>query len=111
MKIEKILSWSEYRILLFERIQSIIESSNCSNYTILGYKFLDTKLILHYHDCNRVFMFEFFQIGEGYVNEDISKQFLETSFYTKDFTYEERMEQPRLFENHYNKDTPEIIGE
>ena len=108
MKIEKILNWKEYRVILFQEIQEWIENSNCMSYSILGYKHLDTKLILHYHDCNRVILFEFFQIGEGYVNEDISKQIQVTAFYTEDFTSEQRISQAKAFSDHWNEDKPEI---
>jgi hypothetical protein len=108
MKIEKVLSWKEYRVILFQEIQEWIENSNCSHYTILGYRHLDTKLILHYHDCNRVILFEFNQIGEGYTNEDISKQIQVTAFYTEDFTSEQRIEQAKTFNDRWYEDKPEI---
>jgi hypothetical protein len=109
MKIDKILSWSEYRIILFNKIQELIETSNCNKYTILGYKHVDTKLILHYHDCNRVILFEFDQIGPEYINEDIDKQFKVTSFYTKDFDGDEYLEQSRIFNENFSRDIAEKI--
>ena len=107
MKIDKVLNWSEYRVLLFQEIQKRIENSNCTNYTIMGYRYLDTKLILHYNDCNQVILFEFNQIGPNYINEDIEKQFGVSTFYTKDFTSDERIGQAKSFNDRWNEDTPE----
>lgn len=101
--ITKTLTWAEYRVILFERIQSIIEAANCSKYTILGWKHLDTKLILHYDDWERVFEFEFNQMGTDYLNTDISKQFGENAYYTKDFTHEERLTEINFFKENWDR--------
>ena len=105
--ITKTLTWVEYREILFQRIHSIIEASNASNYTILGWKHLDTKLVLHYQDCDWVYEFRFYQMGTDYLNTDVSKQFGEKAYYTKDFTHEEGLEELKYFSENYNKRLPE----
>lgn len=101
--ITKTLTWAEYRVILFERIHSIIEASNCSKYTILGWKHLDTKLIIHYDDCDRVYEFEFNQMGTDYLNTDVSKQFGEKAYYTKDYTHEDYLAEARLFQENWDR--------
>jgi hypothetical protein len=71
---------------IFNQIGEIIKNTNASTYTITGYKYLETRLVLHFHDCNQVFDFNI-------VNSDEGKKLEVTNFFTKDINHEERMEQ------------------
>lgn len=97
-----ITNWDAYRAALFQRIDKIVNSNGnrykCIRYTILGRNFLDTRLILHFDDCNQVFDFSYNE-GEQKIDE--------TKFFTKDFTHEERMEQLTRFDNYASEDKPE----
>jgi hypothetical protein len=43
----------------FERIGNILKDNpRIANYTITGYKYLGTRLVLHFRDCNQVYEFE-----------------------------------------------------
>ena len=103
------ITWEEFRAMTFSRIAKIIEDDlSCSNYTIMGYKYLDTKLVLHYRDCDRVFLFEYNPIGEEYVNTDMNNQFSVTSFYTKDHaSHEDYMKGLEHFKDSYDRAQPE----
>jgi hypothetical protein len=101
------ITWAEFRAMTFKKIAEIVEDSNCSNYTIIGYKYLDTKLVLHYRDCARVFLFEYNPIDDDHTNTDLNKQFSVTSFYTKDYSHEEYLEEVKHFSENYNRAQPE----
>lgn len=101
--ITTILTWNDFRSMTFAKIAQLINDANCSTYTILGYNFLDIKLILHYRDCDWVYEFTFNQIGPEYVNEDLNKQFEVTSYYTKDYTFDEYIAQQNEFSENFNK--------
>lgn len=105
--ITTVLTWKEFRAMVFTKIAELVEDSNCSNYTVLGWKHLDVKLILHYRDCDRVFEFTFNIIDEDHTNTDLNKQFEVTSYYTKDYTHEEYMTELDLFSKNWSRREPE----
>jgi hypothetical protein len=106
MTTEKI-TWEQFRARVFSRIAELVEGSNCSNYTIMGYKYLDTKLVLHYADCDQVYEFRYNPIDEDHTNTDYNKQFSETSYYSKDYTWDEYREEVYHFEENYKRVQPE----
>jgi len=56
----------------FKRIGEIIaKNPRISNYTITGYKYSGTRLVLHFVDCNQVFDFD-----------EVDGELQVTSFYT-----------------------------
>ena len=101
------ISWVEFRAMIFSRIAQLVEDSSCSSYTVLGYKYLDTKLILHYSDCDRVFLFQYKPIDEYHTNTDLDKQFSETSFYTEDYTHEQYMDGIKNFSSNWDRYKPD----
>ena len=101
------ITWAEFRAMTFKKIAEIVEDSNCSTYTIMGYKYLDTKLVLHYRDCDRVFLFEYNPIGEDHTNTDLNNQFSITSFYTKDQEFDQYLEKVNMFDQRYKEAQPE----
>jgi hypothetical protein len=101
------ITWAQYRAMVFAKIGQLVEDSNCSNYSVLGYKYLDTKLILHYSDCDRVFTFQYNPIDENHTNEDLDMQFEETSFYTKDYSHEEYLKGLNHFIDNWDSRVPE----
>ena len=95
--IEGITNYTEFTAEVFKRSLAIVEKSNCSTYKLIGYKYLDVRLILNFHDCNEVYDFTF----NGNVME---VEF----FYTKDIEHhEERMEAMLQFRNEMERDLPE----
>ena len=103
------ITWEQFRTMVFSRIAKIVEDSNCSTYTIMGYKYLDVKLVLQYRDCDRVYVFQYNPIDEDHTNTDYSKQFSETSYYTNDQSWEEYMEKVHSFDANYKKAQPETV--
>lgn len=101
--VNPITNWKTYRTTLFERIEEILNNSrnefNSFQYSILGYQFLDTKLILHFRDCNQVYKFSY---------NETEQKLDETMFFTKDQTHEEYMVQIGLFQEIYERDVPEV---
>jgi len=88
---------------IFERIAQLIKNSNVSTYIISGYKHLETRLVLQFHDCNQVFDFNQFR------NEAGEWEVEETSFFTKDIeSHEERMGIMKAFKELHEKEIPEI---
>ena len=107
MVTEKI-TWAQFRAMTFSKIAEVIEDANCSNYTIMGYKYLETKLVLHYRDCDRVFLFEYNPIDKDHTNTDMNNQFSVTSFYTKDHaSHEDCLKEMKHFSDNYNRAQPE----
>lgn len=97
MKIIAISNYHEFTSEVFKQSLAIVEKRNCSTYKLLGYKYLDVRLILNFHDCNEVYDFTF----NGGVMEV-------TSFFTKDIEHhEERMEAMLQFKNEMERDVPE----
>jgi hypothetical protein len=83
---------------IFKRIGEIIANNpSISNYTITGYKYLDTRLVLHFRDCNQVF--DFIQIG--------GEELKVNSFFTKDQDHDEYMEVLNIFKENNKRDIPE----
>jgi hypothetical protein len=82
---------------IFKKIGEIIDNNpSISNYTITGYKHLDTRLVLHFRDCNQVF--DFITAGDELVVK---------SFFTKDQEHDEYMEVLDTFKINNTRDIPE----
>lgn len=82
---------------IFKRIGEILEGNlRIINYTITGYKFTETRLVLHFRDCNQVFDFE-----------EIGDEIIETRFYTKDWVGDEWEENNLQFRALHKKETKE----
>ena len=43
--------------LIMERIAEILANTNVISFTIAGYTYMETKLVLHFHDCDQVYIF------------------------------------------------------
>ena len=56
---EIINSFEEFRKITMQNIFELIEKSNSSKFEIIGYKFLDIKLLLIFDDCIQVFIYDF----------------------------------------------------
>lgn len=81
----------------FERIGNILkDNSSIANYTITGYKYLGTRLVLHFRDCNQVYDFE-----------EVDGELKVTMFFTKDFSHDEYMDGLSAFGELHKKDVPE----
>jgi hypothetical protein len=81
----------------FERIGNIIKDNpSIANYTITGYKYLKTRLVLHFRDCNQVYDFE-----------EVDGELKVTMFFTKDFSHDEYMDGLSTFGKLHKKDVPE----
>ena len=59
MIIENINNYHEFTAEVFKKSLAIVEKRNCTTYKLLGYKYLDVRLILNFHDCNEVYDFTF----------------------------------------------------
>ena len=82
---------------IFKKIGEIIDNNpSISNYTITGYKHLDTRLVLHFRDCNQVF--DFITAGD---------ELVVNSFFTKDQEHDEYMEVLDTFKINNTRDIPE----
>ncbi len=94
----KQLSWNDFRKQVFSEMMEIVEFSNCARFKILGYKYLDIRLILYFDDCNQVFDFD--KNGEegGYTV---------TKFFTKDKSHEEHMEELSKWKEETERDIKE----
>lgn len=97
-----ITNWETYRAALFQRIDKIVNSEDnrykSLRYSIFGRNFLDTRLVLHFDDCNQVFDFSY--------NEDEQK-IDETKFFTKDWVGDEKFKQITQFDTRIEEDKPE----
>jgi hypothetical protein len=94
--IEGITNYNEFTKEVFKQSLAIVENRNCSTYKLLGFKYLDVRLILNFHDCNEVYDFTF----NGGVMEV-------ESFFTKDTTHEEMMVGMQQFQDEMSRDIPE----
>ena len=94
--IEGIANYNEFTKEVFKQSLAIIENRNCSTYKLLGYKYLDVRLILNFHDCNEVYDFTF--------NREVMEV---ESFFTKDIEHEERMVAMSQFRDEMERDLPE----
>ena len=82
---------------IFEKIGTILDNNlNICNYTITGYKFAETRLVLHFRDCNQVF--DFIERGGELIIE---------KFYTKNVEWEEYHSQQQEFQQLHEKEQPE----
>jgi len=88
---------------IFQRIGQLINNSNGTTYIITGYKLVETRLVLQFHDCNQVF--DFNQVKD----ENGEWQVKETSFFTKDIDFDERMIIMGEFKELHEKEVPEEI--
>lgn len=81
-----------------DRIFKIIDGNlSIINYTITGYKHVETKLVLHFRDCNQVFIFN--QVGDEVTVE---------KYYTKDHVGDEyKLENDLFMQLHDNSYPPE----
>jgi hypothetical protein len=84
-----------------ERIFKIIDGGwNIINYTITGYKYVETKLVLHFGDCDKVFIFN--QVGE---EVEVKK------YFTKDHVGDEYLKSNKKFNQlHDNAYQPEDLA-
>ena len=85
-------------IQISNKIGEIINTSNCISYVITGYQWLETRLVLNFDDCKQVFDFK--EIGTA-------KYKMET-FYTKDHSEDEKLEERKFFRNIHKKEQPEL---
>jgi len=72
-----------------ERIFKIINSSpRISTFTITGYRLLETKLVLHYHDCEEVYLFKecknSIEVKKGYTKDHVGDDYLEQVVHFKE---------------------------
>lgn len=95
-KKDKRIDWNEFRRTVFADIAERVNNSNCSQFKVLGYKYLNIKLILLFDDANEVVNFKY---------ED--EQVKTSSFFTKDFSEEERLDQIKAFVSESKRDQPE----
>ena len=86
---------------IFARMLKLISESNAYTYKILGYKYLQSRLILYFHDCAQVYDFTQFVDYEkkSFVVE------LKNKFYTEDYEYNK---QSNKFTKEYEYEKPEI---
>ena len=107
--IENVDTWLDARKIIFSNIQEILNSDfnrfKSFTYKILGYQFLDTKLIINYDDCKMVYVFQYQPKDDDYENPatiQISK------FYTKNYqNFDEKKLVIEKFEKDFNEDQPE----
>lgn len=93
----KELTWDAFRKLVFKSAMETVECSNCSTFKLFGYKHLDIRLVLYYHDCNQVFDFK-----KGNDKVEI------TQFYTADKTDEYRTAEVKQWVKENEEDKPEV---
>lgn len=99
------MNWKEVRSRIFTRSNEIVEGSNCLFYRMLGYKFLDSRLILYFDDCKEVYTFEVVYVK----GSETELEVVETRYWTKSYeNNDERLEDQKLNEADYDKEKPEI---
>jgi hypothetical protein len=99
------MNWKEVRSRIFTRSNEIVEGSNCLFYKVLGYKFLNSKLILYFHDCKEVYTFEVMPV-EG---SETEHEVVETRYWTKSYeNNDERLLDLKTNDADYDKEKPEI---
>ena len=96
MIIENIKNYSEFQVEVFRQAHTIMENSRCSTFTLMGYKYLDVRLILNFHDCNQVFDFTF--------NREVMEV---ESFFTKDLDHDTKMDEILKFKTEISYHNPE----
>jgi len=92
------LSWADFRKEVFAKAARLVENGNCSNFKIIGWKYLDIRVILYFHDCNQVFDFR-----------KMKTEIKETSFFTVDKEHEDRMTEGHQFKDESERDVPEVV--
>jgi hypothetical protein len=88
--------YTEFRQKVMVYILDLIQLRNCSRFQILGYKYLDIKLILYYDDCNEVFVYKL----RGDDNDEIQR----TAYFTANFKGDDLLEQSKQFKHNWDKD-------
>ena len=96
MEDQKEFSWENFWKEVFETSMGIVSRSNCTTFKLLGYKFLEIRLILYFHDCNQVFDFK-----KGEAGVEMIK------FFTEDKEDEDRDKERKLWKSEYEIDQPE----
>ena len=82
---------------IMTKIAKIIDESNANTFTVTGYCTLETRLVLHYHDCKQVFDFKVHHSGEIVVSK----------FFTKDFEGDEAIKEVKTFKKLHEQEKPE----
>jgi len=90
-------TWPEFRKHVFEKSMQIVEDSNCHTFKIMGYKYLDIRLILYFHDCNEVFEWSLIR-GEIKL----------VKFFTNDKDREKVNTEMGEFKSEIERDLPEV---
>ncbi len=85
----------EIRANVFAQIHKLIEDQNAIQFKIIGYKYLDIRLILIFHDCKRIYEWPYQSI-------------VPTVFWTKDYDSETREIDRNDFTKQMEEDLPEI---
>lgn len=81
--------------VIMTHIGSILADTNAISFTITGWSYLKTRLVLHFQDCDQVFEFEYTVDGE----------LVKTAkFFSKDRNYTEHQNE---FSDLYDKVKPE----
>jgi hypothetical protein len=84
-----------------ERIFGIINSRpQIQTFTITGYRLMETKLVIHYHDCEEVYLFE--ELSDGEVRL--------TKGFTADHKDDEYLTQVKHFAALHKKCQPEDLA-
>lgn len=86
---------AEIRSNVFAQIDKLIEGQNVTQFKIIGYKYLDIRLILIFHDCKRIYEWEYQSIKPKV-------------FWTKDYDSETREIDQKDFIKQMEEDVPEI---
>lgn len=94
----KELSWEDFRKEVFARVMRLVENSNCSNFKIMGYKYLDIRVILYFRDCNQVFDYK-----KGEFEIEMTK------FFTANKTHEDFMAELGKWKEEVELDVPEVV--
>jgi|TARA_B110000503_G_C7036250_1_gene366232 hypothetical protein len=89
-------------IQISNKIGEIIKNSNCSTYIITGYRCMETRLVMEFHDCKQVIDFKL--TGKSFDDYEITAK-----FYTKESpNHELRMEEMKAFSTLHEKEQPEF---
>ena len=50
--------------IIMDKIGEILSNTNASRFTVTGYTYLETRLVLHFDDCDQVFDFKLVSKGK-----------------------------------------------
>lgn len=89
----------KYTTELLSRMAVLISNSRCSKYKIMGYKYVESRLILYFKDCAQVYDFDIHTDFDTKTYEITVKK-----FYTADYEY---IECVKRFEAEANYEKPE----